>query len=151
MSYRAQLGRYLQQSAREPARSKRWTRSYEEMPHKANRRPKTSCSQRKRTIFSDRLASKLTAAIDKWGEANGVTSRSEAIRRLLELGLAASQPLRRRNLEAASKALDLAALELDKLIDPSTSDEERKMRKRRLLRGPNEFREMRGDVSKSNR
>ena len=98
-----------------------------------------------------RLASKLTSAIDKWGEANGVTSRSEAIRRLLELGLAASQPLHRRNLEAASKALELAAQELDKLIDPSTSDEERKMRKRRLLRGPKEFRDMRGDVSKSNR
>ena len=61
------------------------------------------------------------------------------------------QPLRRRNLEAASKALDLAAQELDKLIDPSTSDEERKMRKRRLLRGPKEFRDMRGDVSKSSR
>jgi Ribbon-helix-helix protein, copG family len=98
-----------------------------------------------------RLAPKLTAAIDKWGEANGVTSRSEAIRRLLELGLAASQPLRRRNLESASKALDLAAQELDKLSDPSTSDEERKTRKRRLLRGPKEFRDMRGDVSKSNR
>jgi hypothetical protein len=97
-----------------------------------------------------RLAPRLTE-IDKWGEANGVTSRSEAIRRLLELGLAASQPLRRRNLESASKALDLAAQELDKLSDPSTSDEERKTRKRRLLRGPKEFRDMRGDVSKSNR
>src|ERR1043166_5511058 len=52
-----------------------------------------------------RLASKLTAAIDKGGEANGVTSRSEAIRRLLELGLAVAQPLHRRNLEATSKAL----------------------------------------------
>ena len=98
-----------------------------------------------------RLAPKLTAAIDKWGEANGVLSRSEAIRRLLELGLAASQPLRRRDLNAPSTALDLAAQELDKLIDPSTSDEERKIRKRRLLRGPKEFRDMRGDVSKSNR
>src|SRR5690242_21845730 len=67
-----------------------------------------------------RLASKLTAAIVKWGEANGVTSRSEAIRRLLELGLAAAQPLHRRNLEAASKALELATQELDKLIDPSS-------------------------------
>ena len=98
-----------------------------------------------------RLSPKLTAAIDKWAEENGVSSRSEAIRRLLELGLAASQPLRRRNLEAASKALELAAQELDKLIDPSTPDEERKMRKRRLLRGPKEFRDMRGDVSKLNR
>jgi Arc/MetJ-type ribon-helix-helix transcriptional regulator len=98
-----------------------------------------------------RLSPKLTAAIDKWAEKNGVSSRSEAIRRLLALGLATSQPLRRRNLEAASKALELAAQELDKLIDPSTPDEERKMRKRRLLRGPKEFRDMRGDVSKLNR
>jgi hypothetical protein len=98
-----------------------------------------------------RLSPKLTAAIDKWAEENGVSSRSEAIRRLLDLGLAASRPLRRRNLEAASKALELAAQELDKLIDPSTPDEERKKRKRRLLRGPKEFRDMRGDVSKSNR
>jgi hypothetical protein len=97
------------------------------------------------------LLPKLTAAIDKWSEENDVSSRSEAIRRLLELGLEASKPLRRRNLEAASKALELAAQELDKLIDPSTPDEERKMRKRRLLRGPKEFRDMRGDLSKSNR
>ena len=98
-----------------------------------------------------RLSPKLTAAIDNWAEENGVSSHSEAIRRLLELGLAASKPLRRRNLEAASKALELAAQELDKLIDPSTPDEERKMRKRRLLRGPKEFRDLRGDVSKLSR
>jgi len=54
------------------------------------------------------LPSKLTAAIDKWAEAKGITSRSEAIRLLLELGLASSKPLRQRNLEAASKALELA-------------------------------------------
>jgi Arc/MetJ-type ribon-helix-helix transcriptional regulator len=95
-----------------------------------------------------RLPPKLTAAIDKWAEENGVSSRSEAIRRLLELGLAASQPLRWRNLEAASRALELAAQEIDKLIDPSTPDEERKTRKRRLLKGPKEFRDIRGDFSK---
>jgi len=98
-----------------------------------------------------RLSSKLTAAIDKWAEDNEVSSRAEAIRRLVELGLVASKPLRRRNLEAASKALELAAQELDKLIDPSTPDEERRMRKRRLLRGPGEFRDMRSDVLKSSR
>ena len=38
------------------------------------------------------LPHKLTLAIDKWAEENGVTSRSEAIRRLLELGLTAQQP-----------------------------------------------------------
>ena len=95
------------------------------------------------------LPAKLTAAIDKWAEAQGIASRSEAIRRLLELGLASSKPLR--NLEAAPKALELATQELDKLIDPSTPNEERKTRKRRLLRGPKEFRDVRGDVSKPKR
>src|SRR5262245_46476064 len=98
-----------------------------------------------------RLGPKLAAAIDRWGEANGVTSRSEAIRRLLQLGLSTSDPSRQRDLEAASKALELAAQELDKLIDPSTPDEERKMRKRRLLRGPKEFRDLRDDISRSKR
>jgi hypothetical protein len=98
-----------------------------------------------------RLAPKLTAAIDKWAEAHGVSSRSEAIRRILELGLSASKPLRQRNVEAGSRALELAAQELDKLIDPSTPDEERKMRKRRLLRGPQEFRDIRGGISKQKR
>ena len=34
------------------------------------------------------------------------------------------------------------------LIDPSTSDEERKTRKQRLLKGPTEFRDIRGDLTK---
>jgi Arc/MetJ-type ribon-helix-helix transcriptional regulator len=120
-------------------------------PTKPIENKKDRARQEQDPFSTIRLSPKLTAAIDKWAEENGVSSRSEAIRRLLELGLAASQPLRRRNLEAASKALELAAQELDKLIDPSTPDEERKTRKRRLLRGPKEFRDMRGDVSKSNR
>ena len=95
-----------------------------------------------------RLPPKLTAAIDKWTEENGVTSRSEAIRRLVELGLAASRPLRRQNLEAASKALELAAQEIDRLLEPSIPEEERHRRKRRLLKGPKEFRDIRGDLSK---
>ncbi|HEY7245282.1 MAG TPA: ribbon-helix-helix domain-containing protein [Xanthobacteraceae bacterium] len=100
-------------------------------------------------VSAIRLPHKLTAAIDTWAAQNGVTSRSDAIRRLLELGLAASRPLPQRNLQAASKALELAAQQIDKLIDPSTPDEERKTRKRRLLSGPKEFRGMRADVSKS--
>ena len=77
-----------------------------------------------------------------------VSTRSEAIRRLVELGLTASQPLRRRSPKAASKAFDLAAQQIDKLIDPSTPNEERKTRKRRLLKGPTEFRDIRGDLAK---
>ena len=84
-------------------------------------------------VSAIRLPHKLTAAVDDWAAHNGATSRSEAIRRLVELGLAASHPLQRRSFEAASKALDLASQQINKLIDPSTSDEERKTRKQRLF------------------
>jgi hypothetical protein len=40
----------------------------------------------------------------------------------------------------------LAGKEIDKLIDPSAPAEERQQRKRRLLKGPNEFREMRDEI-----
>ena len=79
-------------------------------PHKVVAQDKAGRQPTGQDPFSAiRLPPKLTAAIDKWTEENGVTSRSEAIRQLVELGLAASQPLRRRSLEAASKALELAA------------------------------------------
>jgi hypothetical protein len=44
----------------------------------------------------------------------------------------------------AAKASDMAAKEIDRLIDPSAPDEERQRRKRRLLKGPREFRDLRG-------
>jgi hypothetical protein len=49
---------------------------------------------------------------------------------------------------AASKASDLAAQQIDKLVDPSIPAEERQMRKRRLLKGPKEFRDIRDDLPK---
>jgi hypothetical protein len=44
----------------------------------------------------------------------------------------------------AAKASDMAAQEIDRLSDPSATDEERQQRKRRLLKGPKEFRDIRG-------
>jgi hypothetical protein len=44
----------------------------------------------------------------------------------------------------AAKASDMAAQEIDRLGDPSATDEERQHRKRRLLKGPKEFRDIRG-------
>jgi hypothetical protein len=46
----------------------------------------------------------------------------------------------KRRPEAAAKALDMAARQIDKLADASATNEEREQRKRRLLRGPKEFR-----------
>jgi hypothetical protein len=48
-----------------------------------------------------------------------------------------------RDLKAAAKAADMAAREIDKLADPSATSDERQQRKRRLLEGPREFRDIR--------
>jgi hypothetical protein len=37
----------------------------------------------------------------------------------------------------------MASQEIDRLGDPSATDEERQLRKRRLIKGPKEFRDLR--------
>ena len=100
-----------------------------------------------------RLQPAKLAALDAWiARQDTQLSRPEAIRRLLEQALAVSQPVKSRTQKARSKALGLASSQLDRLLDPSAPDEERQRRKRRLLKGPKEFREMRDAVhSKSKR
>jgi hypothetical protein len=88
--------------------------------------------------------------VEAWGARNDAT-RSESIRRLVEIGLAGAQPMGRRSPKAVSKASDLAGEQIDKLADSSATDEERHSRKRRLLKGPGEFRDIRGDLAKPKR
>ena len=95
-----------------------------------------------------RLSREMITQIDEWSKRSGTETRSEAIRRLVELGLAGSQPTPRLSRKVVSKASDLAGQQIDELGDPSASDEERQTRKRRLLRGPKEFRDIRGDLPK---
>jgi len=92
-----------------------------------------------------RLPEEFTARVDAWAADHGGVTRSEAIRQLVEQALART-PTKGRSQEASSKALELASKQIDKLLDPSASDEERRQRKRRLLKGPKEFREMRDQV-----
>jgi hypothetical protein len=81
--------------------------------------------------------------LDAWIASQKHTpSRPEAIRQLLEWALANSRPVRRRA-ERAAKASEMAGQEIDRLADPSATDEKRQLRKRKLTKGPNEFREMR--------
>jgi hypothetical protein len=51
----------------------------------------------------------------------------------------------------AAKAQEMAGQALDRLIDASASDEERKTLKRRLLKGPKEFRDIRDKRTKPKR
>jgi hypothetical protein len=50
-----------------------------------------------------------------------------------------------------AKAAEMAGAQIDQLTDRSATDEQRASRKRRLLKGPKEFRDMRIDQSKSKR
>jgi len=51
----------------------------------------------------------------------------------------------------AAKAREMAGQTLDRLIAPSATDEERQSRKRRLLKGPREFRDIRDKRAKPKR
>ena len=89
--------------------------------------------------------------IDAWIKAlpKPKPSRPEAIRRLVEIGLAKSNtPKRPRVLstakEGATRAAELAAGVIGDQM-PNTSDEEKATRRRRLIKGPSEFRNLRRD------
>ena len=84
-------------------------------------------------VVAIRLPTTLTERVDAWAEKNGC-SRSEAIRQLVE-----------KSLHVRKSARDLAGDQIDKLSDASASEEERVGRKRRLTKGPEEFRELRKD------
>jgi Arc/MetJ-type ribon-helix-helix transcriptional regulator len=99
-------------------------------------------------VCAVRLPGELTAAIDRWAVREKVGSRSEAIRHLVELGLASARLTGRRNSESASKASHLAAEEIGKLIDPLLPEEEKRVRRRGLIKGPAEFRDLRADQRK---
>ena len=97
--------------------------------------------------MSARLPQSMINQVEEWAARNDAT-RSEAIRRLVECGLAGAQPPRKRSKKAASKAREMAGQEINRLSDQSLPVEERERRKRRLTKGPSEFRDMRGDLAK---
>jgi predicted P-loop ATPase/GTPase len=73
-------------------------------------------------------------------------TRSEAIRRLVELGLTVKKKSAPSQRQRAALA-DLAAKAIDSLT-VEAPDGEKASRKRRLLKGPEEFREVRVDRPK---
>jgi hypothetical protein len=114
----------------------------------------TKMSARKRppvtgTLIGVRMQPDRLGELDGWSKSqDDAPSRPEAMRRLVELGLSFAQLTKPLSAQAA-KASDMAAEQIDKLADTSTPEPERHARKRRLLKGPEEFREMRGDQPKT--
>jgi hypothetical protein len=96
-----------------------------------------------------RLSTERIKQIDAWAKREGVASRAEAIRRLVNESLvAATQQPRMGSHKGASKATELASEEIDRRVDHSLPVEERESRKRQLTKGPKEFRDLRGDLPK---
>lgn len=97
-----------------------------------------------------RLEPEALARVDRWAASQkDAPSRAEAVRRLVELGLAIAQRARVRTKKAA-QAAEMASHEIDLLGDPLASDEERQLRKRRLIKGPKEFQDLRRNRPKAN-
>jgi hypothetical protein len=90
------------------------------------------------------------ASLDDWiARQDNTPSRPEAMRRLVERALRRSALQRAPNKKTARKASTLAAREIENLGDSSQPLEEQQRRKRRLIRGPSEFRDIRADQPKT--
>ncbi|NPU11018.1 hypothetical protein HL666_09610 [Bradyrhizobium sp. 83002] len=91
-------------------------------------------------VSAVKLSQQLTADIDAWAETHQIT-RSDAISRLLAIGLHASRP----PAMTQPKLRDPVAIEqnaiqlIDQMLDPSLPADERERRIRRLVEGPAEF------------
>jgi hypothetical protein len=89
------------------------------------------------------------AALDGWiTRQSDALTRPEAIRRLVEQALSGTTAGRLISAGSRRKAADMAGREVDQLGDQAVTDEERARRKRRLVKGPSEFRDIRGDQPK---
>ncbi len=93
----------------------------------------------------------IRAEIVRWAEDQpDLPTLSEAIRRFVEMGLkGASPPNATRSVPNKVRAAELAAKTIDKIMDPAAPPEERAQRRRRLTKGPTEFRENRVDLPKA--
>ena len=107
---------------------------------------KSPAAKSQATAITVRPSRDLLKRLDLWIAAQENTvSRAEAVRRLAEMGLdnagvsaKAEKPSR-----GAEQAAGMAGDMIDYLGDRSATREDREQRKRRLVKGPPEFREMR--------
>jgi hypothetical protein len=98
-------------------------------------------------ISAVKLSQRLTADIDAWAEAHNI-ARSDAIRQLVELGLNASPGPHRTVQREPADIEERAVAQIERMLDPSLSAEERERRTRRLIEGPPEFSDQRVDLPK---
>ncbi|MGC2077708.1 MAG: hypothetical protein WA728_17095 [Xanthobacteraceae bacterium] len=95
------------------------------------------------------LAPSFLKSVDDWRrKQRGHPTRAVAIRRLAERGLASTTGPPRK--ESKLKAAKLADREIERRLgDEAVSNEERARRKRQLIQGPREFRDIRANLQKT--
>ena len=97
-----------------------------------------------------RLQSEQIKAIDAWAaKQRPPVTRPGAIRGLLELGLTIGTKARQPSPVHTARAKELARTAIDKMTDATAPREEQEQRRRRLTKGPLEFREARMDQPKA--
>jgi nucleoid-associated protein YgaU len=102
------------------------------------------------TLVGVRLQADQIKAVDAWAlKQKPPVTRPEAIRGIIELGLTVKAKAKQPSAARAVRAKELATKAIDKIIDASAPPEERAHRRRRLTKGPLEFREDRVDLPKA--
>jgi hypothetical protein len=104
------------------------------------------------TKTTEHLGTRMDAALierlDAWRQKqNDMPSRAEAVRRLVEQALTSAEA-GAVAIENQNKAAELAPREIDKMGAKIGQGEERSQRKRALIKGPIEFREIRAKRAK---
>jgi hypothetical protein len=121
-------------------------KSIRDIPKKQRGRPSTGG---RREGVMVRLEPAQFEALDGWIKKHDVESRPEAIRRLVEIGLAGAKKFAAPSQQTRAKAKKFAAEQIDRMGNSTATAEEQASRKRRLLKGPEEFREARVDRPKA--
>jgi hypothetical protein len=100
-----------------------------------------------------RVLPEQSAEVDAWiaKQKEQRLTRPEAIRRLVELGLAGAKKFAAPSQQTRAKAKKFAAEQIDRMGNSTATAEEQASRKQRLLKGPEEFREARVDRPKAKR
>ena len=83
---------------------------------KVNQKRRGRAATGRDPVSAVRLSAELTASVDKWSEDHE-TNRSEAIRRLVELGLTIRTKAKQPSPLRAARAKELATKAIEKIID----------------------------------
>jgi hypothetical protein len=97
-------------------------------------------------LMGFRASPVMRASVVRWAENQpDKPTLSEAIRRLVELGLTVKTAGRQSSEGQKLRAREMAGKAIDKMTDTAATPDDQATRKKRLLKGPEEFRAVRVD------